>query len=75
MGRTASAGGVLLGMVFLMVGAQLVSDRWYGMYVREYEAAVHRQGMVPPVGIAEYAQVPLHDRGFTVFPDVIRWRG
>lgn len=58
-----------------MTSAQVFSDHQYGEYVQEFDMAVKEQnGAFPPDGIPYYAQVPLHDRGFTIFPDLTDMR-
>lgn len=58
-----------------MTSAQVVSDHQYGEYVNDFETSVREQnGMFPPSGIPYYAQVPLHDRGFMIFPDLTEMR-
>lgn len=62
-------------MVIIMTSAQIYSDHEYGEYVIEFESAIRSQnGVFPPAEVPYYAQVPLHDRGFTVFPDWTLWR-
>lgn len=61
----------LLIMIIIMTSAQVYSDHNYGEYVQEFEGAIRDQnGVFPPIGIPYYAQVPLQDRGFTIFPDL-----
>lgn len=58
-----------------MTSAQVFSDHQYGEYVNQFETAVRDQnGVFPPVGVPYYAQVPLHDRVFTIFPDLTEMR-
>lgn len=62
-------------MIVVMTSAQVLSDHQYGEYVQEFDNAVREQdGMFPPEGIPYYAQVPLHDRGFMIFPDKTEMR-
>lgn len=69
--RTFSAVAFLLIMIIIMTTAQVYSDHNYGEYVQEFEGAIRDQhGAFPPTGIPYYAQVPLQDRGFTIFPDL-----
>ncbi len=57
-------------MIIIMTSTQIYSDHAYGEYVVKFESAIRAQdGAFPPAGIPYYAQVPLHDRGFTIFPD------
>ena len=73
--RTMCALSFLGIMVIFMTSAQVISDHQYGEYVQEFDAAVKNQdGLFPPNGIPYYAQVPLHDRGFTIFPDLTGMR-
>lgn len=61
--------------VITMTAAQIYSDHFYGEYVRDFELAIRDQdGAFPPQGIPYYAQVPLHDRVFTVFTDLTEMR-
>lgn len=65
----------LLLMIIIMTSAQVFSDHQYGEYVNEFETAIREQnGQFPPAGVPYYAQVPLHDRGFTIFPDLTEMR-
>lgn len=62
-------------MIVFMTSAQVFSDHQYGEYVQEFEGAIREQnGAFPPEGVPYYAQVPLHDRVFTVFPDFTEMR-
>lgn len=73
--RTLYTVSFLLVMVVIMTSAQVLSDHQYGEYVQEFDTAVKDQnGAIPPAGIPNYAQVPLHDRGFTIFPDLTEMR-
>lgn len=59
----------------MMTSAQIYSDHAYGEYVIGFESAIRNQnGLFPPENVPYYAQVPLHDRGFTIFPDWTLWR-
>ena len=65
----------LIIMIVIMTSAQVYSDHQYGEYVQEFDTAIKDQnGAFPPTGVPYYAQVPLHDRGFTVFPDLTEMR-
>lgn len=58
-----------------MTSTQVFSDHQYGEYVQEFDMAIKDQnGAFPPEGIPYYSQVPLHDRGFTIFPDLTEMR-
>ena len=62
-------------MIVFMTSAQVYSDHQYGEYVQKFDMAIKEQkGAFPPSGVPYYAQVPLHDRGFTVFPDLTEMR-
>jgi len=62
-------------MIVVMTSAQVLSDHQYGEYVQDFDTAIKDQnGFFPPEGIPYYAQVPLHDRGFTIFPDLTEMR-
>lgn len=73
--RTLCTVAFLVIMIVFMTSAQVFSDHQYGEYVQEFEAAIREQnGAFPPEGVPYYAQVPLHDRIFTVFPDLTEMR-
>lgn len=73
--RTVCTVAILLMMIIVMTSAQVFSDHQYGEYVNTFETAVRDQsGVFPPAGVPYYAQVPLHDRGFTIFPDLTEMR-
>lgn len=73
--RTICSGIVLVIMIIIMTSAQIYSDHAYGEYVLEFETAIRKQdGLFPPANVPYYAQIPLHDRGFTVFPDLTPMR-
>ena len=73
--RTIYTGAFVLLMVIIMTSAQVFSDHQYGEYVNKFETAVREQnGRFPPTGVPYYAQVPLHDRGFMIFPDLTEMR-
>lgn len=62
-------------MIVIMTSAQVFSDHQYGEYVQEFDTAIKDQnGTFPPARVPYYAQVPLHDRGFTIFPDLTEMR-
>jgi hypothetical protein len=73
--RTLCTVAFLIIMIVIMTSAQVYSDHQYGEYVQEFDMAIKDQnGAFPPAGVPYYAQVPLHDRGFTVFPDLTEMR-
>lgn len=73
--RTMSSVAFLIIMIVFMTSAQVFSDHQYGEYVKEFEGAIREQnGTFPPDGVPYYAQVPLHDRVFTAFPDLTEMR-
>lgn len=73
--RTLCTVAFLIVMIVIMTSAQVYSDHQYGEYVQEFDMAIRDQnGVFPPAGVPYYAQVPLHDRGFTVFPDLTEMR-
>ena len=75
--RTLCTVVFLVTMVVIMTSAQVFSDHQYGEYVQQFDFEVQKQkqnGIFPPDGSPYYAQVPLHDRGFTMFPNFTEMR-